>query len=340
MDRLAAFENDLLEAWQRCMAHEQIVDLCLADRTVRFRIKGDACLLDALCHAQIIESETPIWTVYMIDASDTSCPMPSVPWTLDAFGRRTEVANGTDERRLTSFNIDSGILTYVEVVKKIAIVWIRSRTAVPMYERAAPLRHFFNRWAVSEGLMFLHAGAIAQDGRALLLAGRGGSGKSTTAFLAMQGGWNFLADDYCIVDPSEPPVVYRVYSTCKLTHSANDWIGYEDARQISDPDKIAFFLNDTTLSVPGRADIRSIVLPAIGKEALLTPTSAVSAMRALAPSTLLQSAGAGRDEFRRISDLVRRIPAVHLHLVKNRRAVLILLNQILQLNDPIVRAEV
>ena len=45
------------------------------------------------------------------------------------------------------------------------------------------------------GLVAWHGGAVARDGRAVLIAGRSGSGKSTTVLNLLTAGFGFLADD-------------------------------------------------------------------------------------------------------------------------------------------------
>ncbi|HXY94682.1 MAG TPA: hypothetical protein VEP49_19625 [Acidimicrobiia bacterium] len=49
------------------------------------------------------------------------------------------------------------------------------------------------------GRFVLHGGAVARDGRALLLLGGSGAGKSTLVAAALEAGWEALADDVVIV---------------------------------------------------------------------------------------------------------------------------------------------
>ncbi len=68
------------------------------------------------------------------------------------------------------------------------------------------------RWArtqVTEGflrarrdLMWLHGAAVAREGRAIILPGRRGEGKSTLATALCELGWSFLTDDLIPLDPS------------------------------------------------------------------------------------------------------------------------------------------
>lgn len=53
------------------------------------------------------------------------------------------------------------------------------------------------------GLYALHAGAIALGGRAVLVLGASGMGKSTVAFTALESGWSVLSDDIVVLRPGD-----------------------------------------------------------------------------------------------------------------------------------------
>lgn len=65
-------------------------------------------------------------------------------------------------------------------------------------------------WLERLGHVALHASALAVDGRAIVIAGPGGAGKSTTAAAGWSAGARILADDLCGVqyDDEGRPVVY------------------------------------------------------------------------------------------------------------------------------------
>lgn len=50
--------------------------------------------------------------------------------------------------------------------------------------------------------MLLHASAVAQDGRALIMSGESGSGKSTLAALLGEGDWRLMGDEFTLIDPA------------------------------------------------------------------------------------------------------------------------------------------
>jgi len=54
--------------------------------------------------------------------------------------------------------------------------------------------------------LLLHAACVERDGRALILTGESGSGKSTMSALLMDAGWRFLGDEFVLVDPASGSV--------------------------------------------------------------------------------------------------------------------------------------
>jgi hypothetical protein len=54
------------------------------------------------------------------------------------------------------------------------------------------------------GLLVVHAAAIGRAGRALVLLGRSGRGKSSVSYAAGRSGWDVLADDLCALRPPGP----------------------------------------------------------------------------------------------------------------------------------------
>lgn len=69
--------------------------------------------------------------------------------------------------------------------------------------------------ALADGRRVLHAGAVARGGRAVLIVGRSGWGKTTQTLALVQRGWRLLSDDFAVVRPDGEvePFVRRVNLT-------------------------------------------------------------------------------------------------------------------------------
>ena len=55
--------------------------------------------------------------------------------------------------------------------------------------------------AGSLGRVLLHAGAVERDGRAIVVAGESGRGKSTLTAALVQAGFNYVTDELVLIDP-------------------------------------------------------------------------------------------------------------------------------------------
>lgn len=64
------------------------------------------------------------------------------------------------------------------------------------------LHHALAHLLGGRGRLLLHAAAVAREGRAVLLTGPTGAGKSTTAYGAWRAGWSVLADDLVVISPA------------------------------------------------------------------------------------------------------------------------------------------
>lgn len=63
-------------------------------------------------------------------------------------------------------------------------------------------------------LLFLHAAALVHRGRACLLVGESGVGKSTTAWALVQRGWGYLSDELAPLDPRDWQVQPYPHALC------------------------------------------------------------------------------------------------------------------------------
>lgn len=71
-------------------------------------------------------------------------------------------------------------------------------------------------WAGTAGLLPLHGGAVGVEGKGVLLAAKGGGGKSTLAACCMRSGMDFITDDYLLISTQGPLVARPLFSTIKM----------------------------------------------------------------------------------------------------------------------------
>lgn len=67
-------------------------------------------------------------------------------------------------------------------------------------------------WAQRRNLLILHSAAVGIDGHGVLIVGHGGTGKSTLTCTCLADGFDFVSDDYCLLNATGPRKVYPVYT--------------------------------------------------------------------------------------------------------------------------------
>lgn len=216
---------------------------------------------------------------------------------------------------------DNHILSLYDRELREAYFWVEREADLPVWEVGAPLQHILNWWAESRDLQFLHAAAVGSSTGALLLTGKGGSGKSSTALACLQAGLGYLSDDYCLAGAER---VHSLYNTAKLVGGPDlerfpelaDWV---ENPQRQAEDKILFHVHRyRPQQMLLEAPVRAVLLPQIGEQTRLTPVGAAQALIALAPTTLLQLGCTRQTRLTQMAAMLRQIPAYRLELGPRR----------------------
>ncbi len=241
-------------------------------------------------------------------------PLPRLPWLPTRPDERRYVEEGSVRmlgfaRRLLALDAEAGF----------GLVWYADRSALAGWEAGAPLRTLFDWWFTSRGLALVHAAAVGRPGGGALLVGPGGSGKSTSA-LACLGALGYIADDYCLLEVEPEPRAHSLYSSAKRARDAFPPLPTLAALPDEAPPglpKALYFLHRH------RPDF---LLPEVPLRALLVPrvtgaprTTArripgAVALRALAPSTMVQAVRPRPELFARMAACARALPAWELAL--------------------------
>jgi predicted O-methyltransferase YrrM len=292
--------------------------------SVRMRFAGPAlepAVLPAFSHARAPSGDPPDLDVLLWDSGSTGVPAPERPWGLGDVRARGDVL-GYDGAGLHLFSDPaSGSVTALDRERGEIHYWVMEPSMVPWYETGAPLRGALHHWTAGPDRHFMHAGAVGSDGAGVLLAGPSGSGKSTVALACLEAGLDYSGDDYVIVTLDERPRAHCLYSTAKLDPPALERLpGLASA--VSDlhrgeQEKLVLELHGHRPGQPRPwIAVDAIVIPSIGPgpEPRLAPASGAAALRALAPTTLLQLPAADQQGMRAIARLVRQVPAFTLEL--------------------------
>lgn len=306
--------------------------LCHAGKELREQ------LLAPFEHLACPDADDPELTISLFDTASSGIEPPPPPWEpIDAAPGTNPVARLRSERACVLAAVGSRGLTAVLPDEGVAVFHLPDATAIPASERAAPIREALQLLMAARGRLMTHAGAVGRGGRGVLLVGRGGAGKSTLALSCALAGMEIVADDYVLLEP-DSLTAHAMQSTAKLTEDsaarlnlpagAIDPAGFEPT--LEGPAKA---LVDIRALVPGalkrQLEIRAIVAPALrpsrganiaSGDGLAEPRpvarliSAAEALRAVAPSTIVQAGFGGGGSLATLADLVRRVPGYALEL--------------------------
>lgn len=291
---------------------------------VRLRFAGPALvsfLTPALAHLAARPVSSPALTVCLWDSVSTRTAMPSPPWQADDYRERGEIRGFNNERIRTAFQMGSNALSMVDLEKNLALFWIRSAEQVPFWETGAPLLSIFHFWMGQQGIQLIHAGAVGMPDGGVLLAGRGGSGKSTTALSCLDSELFFAGDDYCLLASEPVPTVYSMYSTGKKDPKDIQRLPFLISaignRARLDTEKAVYFLHEHfPKKILPSFPLRAIATPRLTGEPDTTfkETSPREVLTALAPSTIFQLPGAGQEALRMMRNTVRQVRCYYLNL--------------------------
>jgi len=324
--RVAAYFSAMREACARAQCHEgQTVHRTLVGRTVRFNIAGaylSSVLQSALAHLPTIAETTANLTINAWDEAVTGIPLPEAPWPWPPIGSPNAISFPPGaENFQPHLESPSGAFALHDLSKNEVILHVRDARKLPTYWHGSPLFRSFHHWAQQSGLAILHAGCVGTNDGAVLLAGKGGSGKSTTSLLCLEAGLRYVSDDYCLLEPGESPRIHCLYNTGKLQRDHLTRFP-SLARQAVDPrsdqfeKKVIFVQQYRPESIATSLPLRAIFLPYVsGKiDHQLISVPPEVALRGLAPSTLFQLSKPSPAHLRIMAGLARQLPCYQLAL--------------------------
>jgi hypothetical protein len=340
---LSIVERDLLtffhlvhEGFQRAVQVAGAVNrfYTIGSYTLCLRFAGAGLmpqLAPALSHLEIEPTAHADLTICLWDSASTGTRLPLLIGSLieqvqrnwqEHLGPRKELTAYDGDRIRTNFHIGPNILSVLDRQQNLACYWIDDAQSIPYWEQGSPVQTILNWWTTDRQHQYVHAGAVGTPAGGVLLAGKGGSGKSSTALACIDSPLLYASDDYCLVVNNPHPYVYSLYNTAKLKGQADLERFPKLAHLVDNVDRIGLekamlFLHQHHPDKISRGfPIKAVLVPQVtGKlDTHLRPTTAGTALRALAPSTIFQLAGSGQTAFRIMSNLVNQVPCYALEL--------------------------
>jgi hypothetical protein len=178
-------------------------------------------------------------------------------------------------------------------------------------------------------IQFLHSAGIGRDGRAIIMPGQSGSGKSTTSLRCLEAGLDFLGDDYIGLVPNDDGsycasgLFSSAYADAKTLAMFPELARHAVRPQLDVEDKSVLLLAEIHPSrLKAQAEVAAVVLPRVTDrdDTRLVPVSRGRALLAAAPSSIFQMLFPERAGFERIASFIEAVDCYRLELGRDHRA--------------------
>lgn len=258
-----------------------------------------------------VQAERADLTIYCWDSVSTHSSMPPPPWEPSAQTFRGDIKGYNNSRYITAY-VHYDVLYALDRDTQQGFFWTHDAKRLPFYFAAAPLRPLLHWFCRLQALHLFHAAGVAYQDRGVLIAGRGGSGKSTSAVLCMQAGLDYLGDDYVAVGLEPQPTIHNLFNTAKVVKAGLIDIpalaathGY--LAKTPDYEKATLFFDSLKKQVPLHAILVGKVMPAV-VDTVIHKISALEAIKALVPTTMAQIPGIYEDVLTYVKQLTSLVP--------------------------------
>jgi hypothetical protein len=208
--------------------------------------------------------------------------------------------------------------------------WVDDASDIPYWDRASPMRQILFWWLETRGYLQVHGGAVGLASGGVLLVGKGGSGKSTTALSSLGSKLLYAADDYVAVSIDSSPRIASLYNSGKVEPDHAQELLPHLLPLLSNGDRLErekaviygheHFPSQMTAGFP----LSAVLVPMVRgtqRESRIVEIPRAAAFAALAPSTIVQLHTAGQDALGAMSRLIQRVPCYGIELGRDIGAI-------------------
>lgn len=183
-----------------------------------------------------------------------------------------------------------GALSAIDTQNGIAYYAIRDPKKLPWWVSGSPLQVIFHVYFRKKGIQLTHSACIANDKSGVLLAGKGGSGKSTTVLACLKEGFSSLGEDYVLLAPDHVYSIYQTAKWCPYTRIlCPEYESYIENRDVADQEKALVHYRDLFPSqMISSSPLHAVVSLDIGTSAHLRKSNLQTSLQSLLLSTVMQ----------------------------------------------------
>lgn len=171
---------------------------------------------------QIAPVATPHFGLDFVDLGDTA--LPRLPWAPQHVSAEQETSEFKEGPYVFTRHGDV-LLTALDHDSRRSIGLVRAPASWPLRHYKQAIFITLYQHLRRTGLHLIHASAIARHGRAALIAGQSGAGKTTTMLTCVAAGFQFLGDDSTLIGrtPAGDVDVIALLSTLDVTDNTAAW---------------------------------------------------------------------------------------------------------------------
>lgn len=299
---------------------------CISPYIICLRFASPALaaqLTPPLAHLATAPHPAPALTINLWDGATTGVALPARPTSMQpSTPSATHWGSYVHSERFQAFWQPSyQLFTMLDRRCNAALYWVHDAQQVPLAEGGAPLLSLFHWWLGQQERQLVHGAAVGTASGGVLLVGKSGSGKSTTALACLHAGLAYLGDDYCLVATTPTPTIYTLYSSGKVHFADQARFPRLQAAQsrhsYAAADKALYFLAGAFADqIPPSLPLKAVLLPRLSavRQSNLSAISPAAALLALGPSTVFQLTGEKHQTLQHLGQLVRQLPCYRLEL--------------------------
>lgn len=296
----------------------------LAGYTFCLEFAGNAMIKNltlALSHVEIEPLDDYDMTICLWDSASTGVPSLEFPWHSHEVSLRGEVIGYNSERIHTVLDIHTKVLHVFDCKSQTALYWISDAEKLPWWISGSPLQLIVHWWMQLKGLQLTHAAVVGYPHGGLLLAGKGGSGKSTTALACMKAGMQYLSEDYCLVSDLPEIRAYSVYNSAKISTNTLSWFPeltpyIENPHREKEDKAFLYYHRFQPEKILLECPLKAVLTLKIEKadKSRLEPLDPAKALTALSVSTLWQLTHSGLTSLNHLKRVTENLPCYQLYL--------------------------
>lgn len=320
--------------------HQQIIKYLRIDNLIIKLWFANETLVDvitpALTHLEIQHQGDADLTICFWDSQSTQSPVVAPPYPHHFYTDRGEIIHANNHRVYALMDLHTKALNVLDKEQNLAFYWTRDVTDLPWWASGSPLQYILHWWTFERDYQLTHAAGISKNNKAVLLTGKGGSGKSTTTLACLQSGFDYIGEDYCLLQEGKQPRIHSVYNSAKVTQQTLDFfpelIPHIANKNRLPQEKALLFQHEI---YPERirhlADLAAIIVPQVEniQASWLEPVSPEQVLTALTVTTMWQLVRSSTNTFNRLKTIANTLPAYRLHLGRDMKNIPEIIGQLL-----------